>query len=120
MNEWIVRLPFQRPPLSENYRLHWAKRNRIVNDVKDAAHTMAVATRLPKGLERVRIELHWQPHVMRQRDTDNPTPTLKAAIDGLVRYGLVADDNSAHVTSTVVIEPLGPKPALWLIIQEEQ
>lgn len=117
--QWTLRLPFLSPPLSENQRLHWAEKNRRVQSVKDAAHLMAVAGRLPKGLERVGITLHWQATLRRRRDKDNPTPTLKAAIDGLVRYGLVEDDDSEHVTASgVVIEELAAKSALWLVVHD--
>jgi len=113
-----IDLPYQRPPLSLNGRMHWADKARWTKQLRDDAMVLAVKHRLPKGLAHVGIVLHWQATTRRQRDTDNPTPTLKALIDGLTRYGLVEDDDSGHVTSGVVVESLAPIARLWLRIIE--
>lgn len=115
---WTIPLPYPRPPLNLNQRMHWAPRNRLTQQIKSDAHTLARYGKLPKGLDRVRIVLHWQPTTERRRDNDNITPTLKAAIDGLVQYGLVADDDSTHVESATVIEPRAAKAAVWLTIED--
>jgi crossover junction endodeoxyribonuclease RusA len=117
---WTIDLPWPRPPLDLNKRMHWGQVHRIRNEILPAMHILALQAKLPKGLERVRIVLHWQPRVARKRDSDNPSSTLKACIDGLTRYGLTEDDDSAHVESACVIEPLGPKSRLWLTITEVQ
>lgn len=118
MSVWELDLPWDRPPLSLNQRLHWARKAQISRAVKEAVQLIASAKRLPRGLEAAAITLHWQPTVNRRRDVDNPTPTLKAAVDALVLYGLVADDDSAHVLSGCRIEPVADVARLWLRIVE--
>jgi len=73
--------------------------------LSDDAQLLATSSKLPKHLDQVGIVLHWQATTKRPpRIATTPHPTLKALIDGLVRYGLVEDDNSERVTSGCVIE----------------
>jgi len=116
--EWRILLPYPRPPLSLNQRLHWAAKAKITKQIIDDVTVLAHASSVPKGLVRVGIVLHWSAKTNRRRDTDNPAPTLKAAIDALTRYGLTADDDSTHVTSGTTIESGAPVDALWLSIFE--
>lgn len=115
---WTIELPYASPPLSLNDRMHWARANWWKQCIRADAHTLALAERLPLGLTRVEIALHYQPSTKRSRDEDNMFATLKPAIDGLVQYGLVADDDSAHVTSRCVIEPVAKPARLWLTITD--
>lgn len=115
---WELTLPWPRPPLDLNKRRHYMAEYRIRQQIIPAVHVLALQAKLPKGLDRVRIVLHWQPAIVRLRDTDNPTPTLKVCIDALTRYGLVPDDDSEHVTSGCVIEELASKSRLWLTIHD--
>jgi len=116
--EWILELGYSKPPLTLNQRMHWAPKARWVKQLSDDAQLLATSSKLPKHLDQVGIVLHWQATTRRPRDSDNPTPTLKALIDGLVRYGLVEDDDSEHVTSGCVIEAVAPTARLWLRIVE--
>ncbi|HEX5347896.1 MAG TPA: hypothetical protein VFW64_12480 [Pseudonocardiaceae bacterium] len=113
-----VDLPYLKPPLSMNDRMHWALRATWTRRLRDDAILLARKHRLPKGLSQVGIALHWQATTRRRRDSDNPAPTLKALVDGLVVYGLVADDDSGHVTSGCVIEAVASEARLWLRIVE--
>ena len=96
-------LPYDKPPLGLNDRMHWRPANRWRQQIKNDTITLAKQAKLPTGLDRIHVTLVWYPKDRRNRDSDNPTPTLKAAIDGLVKYGLIPDDNSEHVTSECVI-----------------
>lgn len=90
-----------------------------------AAFERAKLAKLPRGLDRVRIDcvafIHGQNKVV--READNLAPTRKAAVDGLgpdrrtartpraVGYGLVPDDSDEHVELTAVrIERLPAHP----------
>lgn len=119
ITRWSLHLPYPRPPLSLNDRMHWAQRNRISRQIKDDVQILARATRVGTGLARVWVGLTWVPPDRRRRDTDNMAPTLKACIDGLTAYGLVPDDDSAHVRSmcTITAPPVPPlRPGVWLEI----
>lgn len=115
-DEWVIRLPYTRPPLSLNDRMHWAPKGKITREIRDYVRE-ACWYRVPT-LERAHIELHWVPRDRRRRDTDNPYPTLKAAIDGIRDATVIADDDSTRVTSAVVIDDPDPKdPHIYLRIE---
>jgi Holliday junction resolvase RusA-like endonuclease len=116
--EWTLALPYLAPPLTLNQRMHWAPRNRITQEIKQAVYVLAHGVNLPQGLDRVTVTLHWRPATTRKRDNDNISPTLKAAVDGLVMYGLVQDDNTDHLTSATVIDPTGKPGRVYVIIRE--
>lgn len=115
---WRLDLPWRGPLLTENQRLHWAQKAQLTRTIRDTTRLLAGNANLPRGLDRVEITLHWQPALNRRRDDHNMTPTLKAAVDGLVDYGLTPDDNSRHVLTGCVIEPVAKPAALWLTITE--
>ena len=113
---WTIRLPYTRPPLSLNDRSHWATKARLTKEVRSYVRE-ACWYRVPT-LAKAHIVLHWVPRDRRARDTDNPFPTLKAAIDG-VKDACLPDDSSEYVTSAVVIDPPDTKdPHLYIEIQE--
>ncbi len=95
-----VELTVSGPPslISSNQRLHWATRALLTRQWREAAHWAAKAAKLPKGLERVHIVATVHPAKGgRLRDCHNVFPTCKAAVDGLVDYGLILDDDDAHL-----------------------
>lgn len=107
--------PFIAPPLSLNRRLHWGEENRIKRDLR-----LLVRTRcnIPPT-DHINVWLRWQPRYRRNRDGDNPTPTIKPCVDELVSRGVVPDDTTAHVTH----RPLELLPVckdagrLWLVVE---
>jgi hypothetical protein len=70
--------------------------------IVDAAIVMTRQAKVPK-LDRVTIEAVLHPHDNRRRDPHNWYPSIKAAIDGIVRSGAVLpDDDSKHVLGVSV------------------
>lgn len=57
---WRLDLPYARPPISENDRMHWARKHRIGQQLRNDVLWLAKQANLPRGLDRVRIEWHWQ------------------------------------------------------------
>lgn len=108
MTTYELVLPYTRPPLSLNQRIHWTKQRITITQIKSDASWLALQAKLPKAVPFTDIELVYYPPDNRRRDDHNITPTLKAAVDGLVRYGLVADDDSQHVRSWCTIGPKHP------------
>lgn len=82
-------IPWRRPPLTANQRLHWAQRAQITKTIRTLAATLA---RDVPFLERIEVTLVWVVGDRRRRDADNTVPTLKALCDGLVDADVVADD----------------------------
>lgn len=109
--DYELTLPYARPPISQNDRPHWAQAARLKKQISDDTQTLAVAAKLPRLVPFVDVVLVWYPADMRRRDTDNPAPTLKAAVDGLV-----ADDGSSHVRSECRIGPVRPGGVVTLEI----
>ena len=98
MRDFIMTV--QGPPclISSNHRTHWATRALLTRQWREATHWAAKAARLPRGLDRVHIVAYVHPAKGgRLRDAHNVYPTGKACVDGLVDYGLIADDDDAHL-----------------------
>lgn len=114
---YTIVLPWKRPLLSMNDRMHWAQKARLTRQVRDT--TRLLAWGLPRGLERIEITLHYRPIDNRRRDTDNLTPVLKACADGVVDAGVVADDTPQYMTkhmSVIHTADKGRPASMWLTI----
>lgn len=119
----LLPLPQHTPPLTANQRLHWAQKARITKQLRHTTHILAKTKKLPTGTYAT-ITLHYVPATNRRRDRHNLWPTVKAAVDGLIDYGLVPDDDHTHVsTPEPVIHPADRSPRetrLWLEITIDQ
>lgn len=106
-----------RPPDNANARGHWAKADRVRRTYQHELSKRLSARLLPpppdRPSERVRISAIWyyQPPESRSLDEDNAQRRLKPAIDWLVRYGYLPDDNAAHVTWGPMTQLLDRPPA---------
>ncbi|WJJ10799.1 hypothetical protein P9990_19800 [Prescottella equi] len=116
-NTAVLELPWTKPPLSMNDRMHWAQKAKLTKRIRSTARTLAAAKRLPAGLDHVSVALVYRPRDRRRRDTDNLMPVLKALCDGLVDHGLVTDDTPQWMTKHMprLDEPQkGAGGAMWL------
>ena len=112
-------LPFTRPPLTDNDRMHHMVKARKVAELREQVAWLAVAQRLPRGLEAVNVTFHWAPGSNRRRDVLSAAPTVKPLLDGLVDFGLVPDDDVKHVqlvTFCIHDWRRGVPAACWLTI----
>ncbi|RDI32413.1 crossover junction endodeoxyribonuclease RusA [Rhodococcus sp. AG1013] len=119
MNYMIV-LPWTAPPLSMNDRgvsagAAFAKAKKI-RTIRDEVVCLAAAADLPRTVGHATVTLHYRPRDDRRRDTDNLTATAKPIYDGLVDYGLVADDVPQHMAKLEPVIHRKGQPALWLEI----
>lgn len=115
-----IDLPWSRPPLSANDRMHWAKKARHVAALRAMAKVKARAQRI-QPLDRAIVTLHYRPRERRTRDALNMAPTLKPLTDGLVDAGVLArGDSSEYVDERCVLhEPVkGQRAKLWITIEE--
>jgi crossover junction endodeoxyribonuclease RusA len=108
-------LPWTRPPLTANQRLHWAQRHRATTEVRQTVGWLARATAIPAGAHAT-VTLTWAPGDRRRRDADNLVPTLKAACDGLVDAGVVPDDTPQWMTKLMPVITTGPA-GMWLDVE---
>lgn len=95
-HEYIMPLSFQRPPLNQNDRMHWAKKARIVKSMRHESMVRARAARL-KPKPRITVQFCYQPRDNRRRDPGNLTASSKPLVDGLVDAGIVPDDCPPYV-----------------------
>lgn len=94
--QWVIAIPPGTVLLNLNNRMHWAKQNRIKQNLKNIAHQLAVIQRIPH-IERAHVSglLH-QPD-RRKRDPHNWALTYKEAVDGIVAAGVLTDDSSEYL-----------------------
>lgn len=117
-DSWEITLPYKRPPLSLNDRMHWAKKAALTKLIRAQTAALVRAKHIP-ACDRIDVTLHWQPDTIRPRDSDNPVATLKPAIDGIRDAGVVVDDAHARVHSGVHIHDVhrGDTARVWLHIE---
>lgn len=123
--EWLLSFPAPAEWLSANKR-YKRRPDEAIRAWRQAAALHARSAKLPQGLARVSVyaTLHFTDS--RRRDAHNYVAVIKAAIDGLVDYGLIPDDRREHLLWTAITEgdpvpkrPLGPVGELELRIVEE-
>lgn len=128
MDQWTLVIPAPAKWLTANQiiRMNKWERAELVRAWRGATVNYAAQARLPRGLSRVKVDAvaqFWgRPPA---RDTENLRPTLKACVDGLGQmtkrtmgqqtmispgYGLIADDDRAHLGEVRLVmgESLGP------------
>ena len=118
---WTLALPYQKPPLTLNMRLHHMAKWRLEQEIQTAALVLARAQKVPM-CERISVELHWRPKTRRARDGDNLFATIKPLVDGIRKAGVISDDDSTRVVHrNPVIHPpesAAPHGGLWLVITD--
>lgn len=116
---WTVELPAGLRLLSLNGREHWSARNRAAQSLKKAAWAMTVNAKVPR-LERIGVQVLYDPPDRRRRDHDNLGATLKPLIDGIVAAGVVSDDDTGHVAPPLceITGTVHPRGRLRIVISE--
>lgn len=112
----VIELPWRVPPLTLNQRPHWAVKNSQTQAIRDVVR--ALALRLVPLDPPVRVVLLWTVTNRRRRDTDNPSLTTKACIDGLVDAGFLPADHWEIVPDSHCEIRLGDEPGLKLLISQ--
>lgn len=121
MRSWLLELTLT-SPMSLNDRDHWRVKAKKTAAVVDEVIVLCRQQRIP-SCARISVLLAYGPRDRRTRDPLNLVQTLKAVEDGIVRAGVVPDDNPLYVESPmpVILEP-GPPNAregrLWVAIAE--
>jgi hypothetical protein len=104
--------------LNANQRLHWAPKARITKTIRDAAHILTRQAKVPR-LESARIVCVYEPNDQRRRDRSNWHPSAKAAVDGVVDAGVLADDSDRYLDGPhIKIGEVHPRGRLVLHITE--
>lgn len=116
---WTLTVTSALPMLNLNQRMHWAKKAQLTKHWRTLTLTCAMAADLPRNLDRVHITAHVIKPTNRQYDAHNLAPTVKAAIDGLVDYGLIPDDTNKYLVGPDLRQGgVGPAAAIVLEITD--
>lgn len=86
--------------LTSNQRVHHMVRSTRTHSIRDAFKNSAADVAPLATPVEVLVELEFRR--AHRRDAPNWWVTAKAAIDGLVDSGVIADDSDRHVTRTVI------------------
>lgn len=107
----VVDIP--RPPLSSNgqRRAHWTTVRKAKADVEVLVAAQVREVQVPP-LDRITVLVTWFAPDARARDVDSLSPFLKAALDSLVKSGVLVDDNSKFVreaTTRIDLDRVRPR-----------
>ncbi|KQN99674.1 hypothetical protein ASF21_12770 [Arthrobacter sp. Leaf234] len=112
---WELVVPAPADWINLNQRLHWATRAKLTRAWRSATHIRARQACLVMGLDRVSITITVTKPTNRAYDVHNLMPTAKAVVDGLIDYGLCADDSNQYVTGPDLRPSEHKAPAQLLI-----
>lgn len=117
-NAFTLEIPKLADWLNANVKRHWAANGKLVKAWRHGAHIYARQAKLPKGLDRVRVDVYVWKSSKRAYDPANLHPTVKACVDGIVSdYGLLPDDSSEYLAGPFIHHGgYGPEK-LVLVIQ---
>ena len=116
LRTFTIALPAGLKLLSLNGREHWAEKGRRHKALKNAAWAMAKQAKIPR-LERVSVVVEYQPPpVRRRRDADNPSPSAKACLDGIVAAGVLVDDECPRYVTGIWCTIGEPYPGGRLVL----
>lgn len=91
--------------INQERRLHYHVRSRIVKVWREAFAGLALKGKIPRLTDTV-ITSQAFLRGRRRIDVDAPSPSLKAAVDGLRDSGVLEDDNYPHVKKVVYLYPV--------------
>jgi crossover junction endodeoxyribonuclease RusA len=101
-----ISLPFPRPELSPNARLHWAKKSKAVKLARAEAYyvTRTEYCACPQP-ERVAVTLYFYPPNKRHVDLDNLQARMKSALDGICD-ALGWNDHCIKQVTSSLLDPI--------------
>ena len=120
-NAVSITLPVPPVALRPNARVHYHARGRAVKQYRGLARVLArsAMTGTPRWTAAT-VGATWYFPTQRRRDRDNLLASLKAAFDGLVDAGLLADDSGLqHLPHKTIVER-GCEPRVVLTITPQE
>lgn len=102
MTTYVITVPKVGKYMSANDRLHFRVKADQTKVWREAGRIATLAAKVPVLTPPVHITATVHIVGKRRQEVSNLAPTMKAAIDGMVDAGILADDSDAHV--------IGPDP----------
>ena len=112
----------ERPMTMNEYRtLHFRARAKYDKQLRQRFAWLAIQARAPKGLDRIIVTA--APYVRRGTtlpDVGACFPAVKAAIDGLVDFGVIPNDTPDHLSAITFVAPVHhDHDSLLLFVRED-
>lgn len=104
--------------INRDRTMHYMARHKLIKEWQWAFKMLAMEAKLPKNLDHISVEITHFFTSKRSPDWGSCEPAAKAALDGLVQYGLVKDDAPRWVETHHMGPVRAKKPALQLVIKE--
>lgn len=111
----VIPLPWEKPPLNQNDRLHYRVKATLVASAKADAEE-AIGAVGPESIVGAEVTLHYRPKDKRRCDADNLAVVLKVCQDALVTTRVLPRDDWVHVPAATcrIHPPTGEPAAMWL------
>jgi crossover junction endodeoxyribonuclease RusA len=123
--QWTLRIKAPVPWLNVNQRRDRRAQAGDVKEWRKAGRTFCQQARVPRLAQAELTAVVRFPDDRVRRDAPNVYPSIKAAVDGVVDAGVVADDNDSYITALHILpgdpipaRPYGPAGELLLTIRE--
>ena len=100
MEYFKIELPAGIDLLNANQRYHWSKKANITSRLRYIARE---AARGKPKIGKAKIRAVYYAPDNRRRDVSNLFPSVKAAVDGVVDAGVLADDSDKYVVSLEMV-----------------
>ncbi|MFD5882581.1 RusA family crossover junction endodeoxyribonuclease [Streptomyces yangpuensis] len=116
---WRIELPVGLTLMNSNDRPTIPQRARLTAALRKAGREAARKAGIPR-LERAYVTCYLRPTTRGRRDPGNWYPSAKAALDGVVDAGVLADDDATRVLGPDMRlgEILKPGPQLVLVLTD--
>lgn len=101
----IVTITVPLPPkqLSPNARVHWAVKNKAKKAYQEQVQVACLEQKIPKCKAlSAKMQLAFHFKTKARHDPDNCIASVKCAIDQLVKYGLLSDDDKITLLPTTI------------------
>lgn len=102
---WEVLLEGKPSNVNRDRNRHWATRSQFTKETREAIFWLCSAAKIPKGLDKVGVTVEHHTKTARRVDVAACVESVKAAIDGMVDYGLIPDDNPDHLLWVKFVAP---------------
>lgn len=114
---WELELRGRPVSLNAERKGHWSDRAEATQDFVQQAKILAKAAKIPR-LECILVEATpFYPNLAGHTDVGNVYPSVKAAIDGIVKAGVIPDDKPPYVQAITFRIPVIRRGEIGLTIE---
>lgn len=108
MRSYVLRYDIKPLTMNGIRGMHWAPYNNKIEDYKNTFAWLAKIQKVP-AMDAIDIIVRDTYSGTKPRDTSACAPAVKAAVDGLVMFGVVPDDSPKYVRNITYAPPVRGK-----------